>query len=135
MTSSLDTRIVQSVFSRLSVDTTTTSTSFVDFMTLNVNTGQNALCVFFSASGNNTTSGARVHFQLLVDGVIRRGSDFFCVSTTNGGCAALVYKTFNLSDGAHVIKIQWSVTAGTGSVNASSGTSDHASLIVYEVVG
>jgi hypothetical protein len=126
-------QVIQTQYSALAVDTSTTSTSFVDLMSLTLATDSNRTITYFSAAGNNATSATALRFQLLIDGVVTRGCNTRCVSSGNGGTVSLVYYSSVLTPGSHTFKIQWSVSAGTGTINASTGTSDNAVLLVEEV--
>lgn len=126
-------QIIQTSSANVGADTTTTSTTFVDLLSLTMYINSNPVVIYFSVSGNNTTASTRVSFQLVIDGIATRGFSYICVSSGNGGSGAIVYKTQPLFYGNHTFKIQWLTSGGTAQVLAGSGASDNAYLVVDEV--
>lgn len=130
-------RLVQTAFAELTSDTTTTSTSFVDLLTITVTTGANPVILHFSVSANNN-SGFFQHqqyFQLLVDGSATRGCSMRSVNSNHAASGGLVYKTSALTAGSHTFKIQWRTDSGlaTAQIRPASQPNEHASFILEEV--
>jgi hypothetical protein len=129
--------VLQSAFARATTDKSTASTTPVDLPELTlalVTSALSKLCVWFSVSGQNANANSNLRFQLLVDGAVKVGA--MCRIVANGvpNSAGLCFQVLGLAAGAHVVKIQWSVSAGTGNIQAlSDPTQQHASLMVQEV--
>lgn len=126
--------VLQSQYNRLTVDTTTNSTSFVDLLSLNITTGANHLVVHFTVAGENTRNDREVYFRLQIDGVTKIGTTLSGVGGPRATTAALVFKEA-ISAGAHTVKIQWSVESDTGRVlPVTYPDMEHAALYVEEHV-
>jgi hypothetical protein len=126
----------QSVFGEVSVDTTTTSTTFVDLITQNITISTNGIVlVWFSCGASNSGNNNQVIFQVTIDGVAKRGAATVAASgATDTGSAAIVLRVTGLTAGTRTVKIQWRVSAGTGRVRpATSPDTEHASLLLAEV--
>ena len=129
--------VIQTQFTEISSDTTTTSTTFTDLMSLNISTtGASYLLVDFSASHSVTSANSGATYQLQVDGTPIRG----CASGAGTGaqnspgfCAGFVYKSGILSSGSHTVLIRWRVNAGTGQIRPATQDDEHASLLVAEI--
>lgn len=130
----VDPAILQSWFLDLAADVTTTSTTYVDMtgMSLTVNTDDNPLLCWFSVSGD-ASAAALLKFQVLIDGVVARGTHFRSVASGFGHTAQLVFRSSVLTRGQHVVKIQWNTSTGTGRVRPVTNIRDHASLLIEEV--
>lgn len=124
----------QSVFAEIAADTTTTSASFVDLLTANITTFSSILIIQASISASNSSAlGANMDFQVLVDGVAKRGFAIRTPALSNAQLGAgLFYKMTGLTPGAHVVKLQWRTSAGTGQVRPVATIAEHASLLVEE---
>lgn len=105
----------------LAANITTTSTAFVDAtgLTLALTTAGGALLVGFVGVASSS-GGATIVFDLLADGVSLGGVDG--VSGSNVGIVpvSFVWLVDELAAGAHTIKLQWKVSAGTGTLYAGS---------------
>lgn len=102
---------------QITTDYTTTSTTFVDIDTTNLNltlttTGGKVLCGFFGAFENPTSGSRAVYLDVEVDGT-RFGdtADGVIGSRFGGsgdpGAIGFVILIDGLSDGAHDFKLQW----------------------------
>ena len=102
-----------------------------DLLTIVMNTTGGALIIEFFASvqspSNKTSS-----FRILVDGVVKRGSQ----TISNGGASptttSISLKISGLTAGIHIITIQWWSDA-TSTIDPTSSESQNASLLVEEV--
>lgn len=125
--------VVQTAFAEITGNTTTTATTYSgSLLSITVSTGANPVIVYFSAAPGNTSATIWVEFQLLLDGVAKRGCATFTTSSGNGNSGEIIYKTAALAAGSHTFTIQWKVGGGTGSINPTLGT-DHATLFLEEV--
>ena len=107
-----------------SVDITTTSTSLVDLTgaSITLTTGANPVLIGFSVVVNEN-SAANVTFNVDIDGTLQMGT--IGLSEAHGGTGINMMQTFvirtaALTAASHTIKIQWLVTAGTGTVLANT---------------
>jgi hypothetical protein len=125
--------LIQVASTEITSDITTTSTTFIDLMTLTVTIGANPVILDFSVSCNNTGMFNQCDFQLLVDGGITRGITVYTSTSENASSGAILYKTSALTAGSHTFKIQWRVDAGTGQVRPVTTAVEHAILILEEV--
>lgn len=126
--------IIQSQFLALVSDVSTTSVTFTDLtgMSLDLYTDTyNPVIVWFHVSGDASIA-AEVSFQLVIDGVAKRGAHFRSTASGSGHSAQLLYRTGSLSRGLHTIKIQWLTTTGSARIFPST-THDGANLLVEEV--
>ncbi len=128
-------KLVQTAFTELTSNTTTTSGTFVNLLTLTITTGANAVIVHFSVSVNNSDIffQQQQQFQLLVDGVATRGCGVRTVNSNHALAGGLVYKTSVLSAGSHTFTIQWLTSGSTAQIRPASTSTEHASLILKEV--
>jgi hypothetical protein len=128
-------KLVQTAFTELTSNTTTTSGTFVDLLTLTITTGANAVLVHFSVSVNNNDLFAQQQqqFQLLVDGVATRGCSVRSINSNHANSGGLVYKTGVLTAGSHTFKIQWLTGGSTAQIRPVATATEHASLILKEV--
>jgi len=126
----------QTVFSEISTDTTTSSTTFVDLLTATLTTvAGTKLIVIATFAVSNSNSNAQQHFRMTVDGIVKRGCGVrFVNNPSAAGSLALVVT--GLSAGSHTIKLQWRADASGGTVQVRPVTApddEHASLVVQEV--
>jgi hypothetical protein len=134
-----DKDIIQTISTVLAADTTTTSTSYVDLISLSITTvGGTSLEVYASFSCSNAVDNAAAGqdgFAVVVDGTVllQTGNEQWTV--TEGG--AIFVKTGMLTAGSHSVALQWKTQAGgTLRCSASSLTRpEHASLVVLETSG
>jgi hypothetical protein len=119
----------QSAFAEVSVDTSTTSGTFVDLLTINFTKLMDASYLIVSANMSGDQSNAnQVYYRIMADGVAKRGAGY------QPGCAAITLRISGINAGARVIKLQWCVSGGTGRINVvTSPDWAHASLLVEEV--
>jgi len=122
----------QELFSEISQDLSTTSQSFVDLLSQGITTVSDKISVTFSASISTTAPSAQVQCQLMIDGAVKRGSSIDPAGATKAGNTTIAWRGI-VTPGAHTVKIQWLVTAGTVRVRPGSTNIEHTSLIVREV--
>jgi hypothetical protein len=99
----------------LAANITTTSTAFVDTpgLTLTLTTAGGALLLGFTGVAANTTGGATVVFDLVVDGASQGGADGVTGSSAGSVPLSFTWLVEGLAAGAHTVKLQWKVSAGT----------------------
>jgi hypothetical protein len=126
--------LVQNSFTELTADQSTTSASFVDLtsLTKTLTTGANFVIVKFTCSCSNTAVGSVNDFQLLVDGVAKRGTSASVKSSNDTLCVALVYK-IAVTAASHTIKLQWRTSSGTLRSRPVTTIVEHGSLLIQEV--
>jgi hypothetical protein len=127
---------LQSVWSEISVDTTTNSTTLVDLISASITTGANQLLIWFSASLSMSVSGLgyRTRYSLQLDGVALRGFMAHPVGGSVSYCVPYVYKKTGITAAAHTVKVQWCVVgATTARIRPVTTILEHCSLMVAEV--
>lgn len=126
-----------------STNYTTTSSSFVNVdatnLALTINTNGGDVMVGFHGVVINNTTNAIIYLDVEVDGSRHAGDD---------GALEIQFATFTilpasfvrlitgLAEGSHTFKLQWKVSAGTGTLYAGSGTptvDSHPQLWAREV--
>jgi hypothetical protein len=118
----------------VSTDTTTTSTSWVDLLTITL-TMASAGKLLAQFSAGFTMSGANngAYFRIMVDGTAKRGVASRYINTP-GHSVAISYLASGLAAGSHTVKVQWRASASTLQIRpAGQPDSEHAVLIVQEV--
>ncbi len=116
---------------------TTTSTSLADLTgaTVTFTTGANPIHVSFAATWAQSTAGQTAFFTILVDGASQFGTAGLLYDAHLSGYALSVscaFDTAALSSGSHTIKVQWKVSAGTGTIYANSANA--AILSAHEIL-
>jgi len=116
---------------------TTTSTSLADLTgaTVTFTTGANPIHVSFAATWAQSTTGQTAYFNILVDGAAQFGTNGLIYDATAAGYGLSVscaFDTAALSSGSHTIKVQWKVSAGTGTIYANS--TNAAILSAHEIL-
>ena len=98
----------------------------------NVVTVQKAgfLLVQYTTSGVQNSFAGTVFFQVLVDGVVIKGTYF----TANAGWAFCCSQVLVVPvvAGAHNVKLQWYTNVTNARISAKSVPSEHASLLLQE---
>jgi hypothetical protein len=130
--------LLQTQFAELSANTSTTSTSFVNLLSITMDTsGESSLLIFFTGTPYMSNDSQTIAFQLVVDGTPVRGcashSDKSGANDTHA-TAALVYKQTGLAAGSHTITIQWKTDSGTtASIRPVTTIQESGSLLINEV--
>ena len=112
---------------RVAGNVTTTSTSLVDLTgaTVTLTTGANPAQVNFTCTTEQSAANNSNFFNIAVDGALELGTSGIRQALEGTGVLkafSIAHQTAPLTAGAHTIKIQWMVDAGTGTVDASSTT-------------
>lgn len=121
--------LVSDAILRTAADVTTGSTSFTDLTGASITktTDAHRVLLTFTCATNNSGANANC-FDFLVDGVRVSGATFGFVHIGNAlstQVVTMVFLTDVLSAGAHTFKVQWRVTAGTGTVYGATSTSTY----------
>jgi len=132
--------IVKTASARLTVNTTTTSVTYVDLLTCAITTGGSSrLEVYASFATSNAADRAGTdqdYFQITVDATVlaQGGSEQWPVTESG----ALFAVSGVLAAGAKTVRLQWRTTAG-GTLRCAGGTiltqPEHASIVVIETKG
>ena len=128
--------ILQTASAVLAADSTTTSVTYVDLLTVSITTyGGSSLGIYATFSTSNSVDAAGTgqdYLQITLDGTSlqQAGAEQWPVSETG----AIFYETGVVDAGAHTVKLQWRTSSGgTLRCSASSLTRpEHASLMVIE---
>jgi hypothetical protein len=127
--------ILQSLHTEITVDTTTTSTAFVDLLTITVNKirADSVLLIWANHGGDN--SGANYQFgQLTIGGTAIYGFGYAVanVKPGNGGCHE---RRTGLPAGNVEVKLRWRVDGGTGRIRpVTSPDFGFANLTIIEAL-
>lgn len=111
---------------RTAGDVSTTSTSFVDLTDASITLTTTARPVLIGLTGScqNSIQGQNVMFDLDIDGTRQGGTNGLANLQADAANAqmtiGLTYLTASLSAGSHTFKIQWRISSGTGTIQASS---------------
>ena len=125
--------LLQSKFAEQTVDTSTTSASWIDLLSIPITTQANNLILHTSVSLLTTSSGAAFNIRLTIDGVAVRGAQMW-PSSSNYALGISIVARKLVAAGAHTVKLQWMVTTGTLRCRPATNPDDeHASLLVEEV--
>ena len=125
--------LIQSLFTNVTADTTTTSATFVDLLTQTITTGANSLELLFTISASTSSGNKNIGFQILIDGTVQRGGGL-STSSANSSISGVVSHKATVSAAAHTVKVQWLVSGGTAAINVATTPAEyHASLWVKEV--
>lgn len=127
---------VSSSFAMLSADASTTSTTFVGFLSqsINIASSNDVVNVFFSGAVSTATGAAIASFQVYIDGVAQTGTAAACdPNVGSNSVIAITSQHRNLSVANHTFEIRWKTSASTLRVRpATNPTLEHASLIVIK---
>jgi hypothetical protein len=127
-------QLIQTVFSEISANTTTTSGTFVDLLTVTLTTGPTQVEIYFTASAsNNAFAGASLQFQITIDAVAQRGCKVRSFTLNSASCGAIFFRSGQLSIGSHTIKVQWLTDVGTAQIRPVTTIQEHGSLLVNEI--
>ena len=125
---------IQSAFADQGSDVTTTSTTWVDLLSVTLTTGANFLIIMASFSATTALAANNVMFRLLVDGVAKRGAS--TMDTVSFASSGAIHGRYVVSAGEHTIKLQWQASSALSAARvrpAANPESEHASLLVMEV--
>ncbi len=132
--------LIQTDFTDLAVNTTTTAVSFVSPSTLLTTTitklfAGSKIIVHFSVGTSNTNNGRQMFFRVVVDGVAQRAVAVDCTNSGIAQSASIVTSVIGVAVGSRTILIEWYTSANTGQVRpVAAPDSEHASMLVEEVL-
>jgi hypothetical protein len=126
--------LLQTTFTEISVDTTTTNAGFVDLLTQVITiVAGSILLITFTGSASHSANNNTIDFQLVIDTVPVRGTTMRIPTANTGQSSSIVYRRTGLAVGAHTIKIQWRTPAATARIRPVATLVEHASLLCQEV--
>lgn len=113
---------------------TTNSTSFGDVdgtnLSLTISTGNHRCLVMFTGMASNS-GGSTTAFDIDIDGSRQGHATLGLIGGNNGPWpVTIAYMTAQLSAASHTFKLQWKVSAGTGTLFAhTTGMAVHFSVV------
>lgn len=122
----------QTVFAEISTNTTTTSTTFTNLLSQAITTQSGFLLINLTISASNSAANRTVSFQVLVDGVVRRGLSVRVSATGVAESGGLVLRV-PVTAATHTVAVQWSVSSSTGQIRPTTTVTEHCSLLLQEV--
>ena len=112
----------------------TSSTTFIDLLTVPIVTTGGNLEIWANASNSLTSPSRTTFFRITLDGVALDGASTFTTFSDVARTAAIVRKVTGVLAGAHTVKVQWRVDSGTSQIRpVSQPDSESAGLLVNEV--
>jgi hypothetical protein len=120
-------------FTALTTDTGTIAAgAYATLLTANITTvlASGYLLITFTASGVEVTTLGTASFQILVDGVVRKGA-YTTVGAGSAFTAAIVIRV-PVTRGAHVVLAQWKTSVANARINAATVNEEHAAMLVQE---
>ncbi len=132
--------LIQTNFTDLAVNATTTAASFAAPSTLLTTTitklaPASKLIVHFSVGTSNTNNGRQMFFRVVVDGVAQRAVGVDCPNSGLPQSASIVTSVIGVGVGSRTILIEWYVSANTGQVRpVAAPDAEHASMLVEEIL-
>jgi hypothetical protein len=123
----------QTIYVPLTVDTTTTSTSYVTLLTQNITIQEGSYLLIRGsiATSDSTSSGTGNLYRITVDGVayVYAGSEVFACIQSSAMCA----KVGPMTGGAHTVNFDWQTVSGNTLRCRPVTQAEQASLIITEV--
>lgn len=125
----------QILTTNITTNVSTTSTSYIDLLSLNVTTTANSfLIVNFSAGCSNSSTNDWGQFKIVIDEISYVACIIANATTNTANSGGLVYR-LQVATGTHTVKIQWLAGGGgTLRIRPTSSTVEHAVLTVKEVL-
>lgn len=125
--------VVDVADNELITNVTTTSTSFVDLLTLQFNlSAQSTIFAFAHFNGYNTSIGW-TDFQIDIDGIAKSLHSAYRPATNNVDTSGIVFVA-NVPAGVRDVKFQWKVETGTAVCNASAADGRYTARLTAWVV-
>ncbi len=109
-----------------------TSASFATLLTTTITTDQRDgyIVVNFTASGIKLTGAGTAYFQIVVDGVTKKGAAVGVALNFKFGIA--LTQRIAVSAGLHTVRIDWRTDVSSLSIAAVTRVEDHAAMTVHE---
>jgi len=131
------TGLIQSVRTTLTVDTTTTSTSFVTLLTASITTiGSSWLLIMANFSTTDSSSNdSGNQFRITVGGTVYAyAGQPTSVGTVTAQVGARCIYTAALTANTYVVNLDWLTLDATNTISCRPAThAEGASLVIYEV--
>lgn len=125
----------QSTAAEITVDTTTTSATFVSLLSAPITIAAGGiLLITFTVGATNDTKDKTNFFRVLVDGTPLRGTNIVSGIAGSGGSAAIALRVTGLAAGARSVTAEWRTDGGTARIRpVANPDGAHATLLVQEV--
>lgn len=104
--------LVQTADAKITANTSTTSTAFVDALTIDITTDDSNLMIWAQGAIANGTASRNMQVRITVDGVSTGGIQLRSLAANVGQPFSLAARV-PVTAGAHVVKLQWLTQAGT----------------------
>jgi hypothetical protein len=120
------------VYGALTVDTTTASGTYSTLITASITTllATGFLLIHVSACGDKTTNAGIISLQVVVDGVVAKGT--YTAVAANSQFAVPLQWRVAVAKGPHVVTLQWKTSTANATINAVSVNEEHATMLVQE---
>ncbi len=109
------------------------SAAYATLLEGNINTilARGNLLITFTASAVHITNVATIYFQIVVDGVVQKGSyaTYQVVPTALNVSMMILVPVVR---GQHTVKLQWKTDNNSARINAKTIVEEHAHLLVQE---
>ena len=128
--------VEQTIFNQITVDTSTTSTTFVTLMSQAITVAANSrVMVQFDVSYTASTNNTDTSFRVSLDGTPQRGTGGTSRNTVPASdSCTLTWVSGALTAGPHTVLMEWLVSSSTALINVvTQPGSHHASLVVQEI--
>ncbi len=119
-------------YTALATDAITASATHATLLTANITTvlEEGYLVITFTASGGHPTNLGTAYFQVLVDGVVKKGC-YTTVPIAYAFCASIVVRVA-VTRGDHTVLVQWRTDSASARISAQTVNEEHAHLLVQE---
>lgn len=123
----------QTSAARVSVDVSTTSTTFVSLLSLSITVEAGFLLLLFTASVEQSNDNQTTYFDLQVNGTTVAGASHTHRNPTKAGCVAISHR-MAIAAGTHTVSVGWRVSNNTSYIRpVTDPTGEHGHLLVQEV--
>lgn len=127
----------QSVFTEVTVDTTTNATVFgtpnLLSQSITLSSGGILIINFQFSASNTANNGQEIDFQILIDGTATRGVATGTKSNGIPNSGGLIYRKTGLSAAAHTVTVQWRTAGGTAQIRPVTTIVEYAGMLLEEV--
>jgi hypothetical protein len=127
--------LVQAVYVPLTVDASTTSTTYVNLLSSTINTIGGDLIVMFSANAANSNANRSMYWQIVVDGVVVEQAGSFITTAGYSSGITMLVKVPGTGMKQRTVALQWCVSNNTGNIRPVTAPNDEsAEMIIFEVL-
>jgi hypothetical protein len=127
------------LFTNITVNTTTTSATFVDLLSTSITiSDQSKILISFTGSMSNASNNQTHFFRVLVNGATITGGGTGTRIASGAGnpqVIAIHVQTAALTAGTYTIALQWRTTGGTVQCRPiAAPDAEHAAMVVQEIL-